>query len=107
MLSAEQRRDVGFDAVCLRASVARIIERASQGRYFDGAEGEVLHETARRAGKPFDQSRPPVPWEMLSTRADTVEVAPSGGYLVSGEAVLPAAAALRTTTVVVQLGANV
>jgi HK97 family phage major capsid protein len=107
MLSAEQRRDVGFDALCARASLARLIERASQGRYFDGAEGEVLTETARRSGKLYDQNRPTVPWEMLSTRADTVGAAATGGYLVPGSAVLPAADALRPTTVVVQLGANV
>jgi len=47
-----------------------------------------------------------VPWELLS-RADTVGAAATGGYLVSGSAVLPAADALRPMTVVVQLGANV
>jgi HK97 family phage major capsid protein len=107
MFSPEQRRDVAFDALCQRASLSRLVERGSQNRYYDGELGEVLHESARRAGKPFDQSRPIVPWEMLSTRADTVGAAATGGYLVSGSAVLPAADALRPTTVVVQLGAQV
>jgi HK97 family phage major capsid protein len=107
MFSPEQRTDVKFDALCQRASLSRLIERASQARYFDGAEGEILGETARRSGRIFDSSRPVVPWEMLAIRADTVTSAASGGYLVPSSAVLPAADALRPTTVVVQLGANV
>jgi hypothetical protein len=106
MFSPEQRADVRFDALSKRASISRVIERAWQGRYFDGAEGEILQESARRAGKPFDQSRPTIPWEMLS-RADSVGAAATGGFLVSDSKVLPAADALRPAVVVLQLGAQV
>lgn len=106
MLSLSEQADIHFDALCQDVSLARIVERGAQSRYFDGAEGEMLQESARRAGKPFDQTRPIVPWEAL-VRAVTVASAAGGGYLVPGQKLLPAAEALRPTTLSIQLGGEV
>jgi HK97 family phage major capsid protein len=106
MLSPESRSDIRFDGVRRRVSLARIIERAAESRFFDGVEGEYLAEIARRDGNPFDQTRPVVDWELFCTRADTVGVAGQGGYLV-GTSTSTAADALRPLTTAVALGPTV
>ena len=106
MLSPDSRADVRLDSLRRRVSISRIIERAAESRYFDGAEGEYLTEVARRNGKPFDQTRPVVDWELFATRADTVGVAGQGGYLV-GTSTSAAADALRPVATALVLGPTV
>jgi HK97 family phage major capsid protein len=88
-----------------RVSIARIIQRGAEMRPYDGAELEYLTEQSRIAGKPYDQTRPTLGWDVLS-RADTAGVGSQGGYTVGTE-VGSAVDALRPTTVTVQLGATI
>lgn len=106
MLSPESRADVRFDALRRQVSLARIIAKSAESRFHDGPEGTYLQETARRAGRVYDQTRPLLDWEMFCNRADTVAVAAQGGYLV-GTTTTAAADALRPVTVAVALGATV
>jgi HK97 family phage major capsid protein len=83
MFSPEQRADVRFDAVRRRVSLIEIFDRCAAGRFHEGAQAEYLQETARAAGRGYDQTAPILDWQLF--RADTVGSAAAGGYLVESE----------------------
>jgi HK97 family phage major capsid protein len=85
-------------------SFPRMLDQLATGK-IDGLEGEVLRETARQTGKPFDAQRVQIPWSAFS-RDLNVSNAGAGGYLVASETG-EAQDVLRPWSVTAQAGVTV
>lgn len=86
-----------------RPNLARLFALAAEGKRIDGLERELLEDSARAAGKPFDPFRWALRWEWLRQTRDLSVAASGGGYLV-GEDVPASYDALRPWSVVVRAG---
>jgi HK97 family phage major capsid protein len=104
MFSREQIHDVRFDAVRRRVSLVEIFDRGAHGRPHEGAQAEYLQETARIAGRGYDQAAAIIDWPFL--RADTVGSAASGGYLVESQVPQTVIDILRPWSVVAKAGVS-
>jgi HK97 family phage major capsid protein len=83
-----------------KLSLARMVRGLAQGR-LDGEDREVLEDTARRNGRPFDQQRPCVEFRDL-----VAAVGSAGGYLKQTE-VREAVDMLRPWSVVARAGVQI
>lgn len=92
-----------------KPDLSRLFSLAAEGKRIDGLERELLEDSARAAGKPFDPYRWTLRWSWLrdQTRANDLSVAAQGGAYLVGEDVPAAYDALRPWSTVVKAGVQI